>query len=222
MSTKKSGGLKSIFFAGLMAMLPLVITLYLLKVLYSIVVSNLTPIFNRISVAYNVALPESLTGITAILLFLIFLFVIGLLSKMFIGKWLLGFLDKLISGIPVAKSIYKAIRQLVDSFGSSAESFSKVVLVEFPHTNVYCVGLVVKDSQNVIEDVIGEPCYNTFVPTAPNPTSGFITVIPKRNCIDLPLSVEEGIKFIFSLGIINFDSRESAEKFINGEKTHSK
>jgi uncharacterized membrane protein len=141
---------------------------------------------------------------------------------MFIGKWLLGFLDKLISGIPVAKSIYKAIRQLVDSFGSSTENFSKVVLVEFPHTNIYCIGLVVKDAQTIIEDALGEPCYNTFVPTAPNPTSGFICVIPKKNCIDVSLTVEEGIKFIFSLGIINFNSRDEAENFINGEKTDGK
>ena len=200
---KKERPLRRIFITGIVAMLPLVVTIYILKFLYNLIVSNLKPLSNKLALAYNLDLPESLIGAATIVLFVLIVFLVGLLTRMYIGRLLISLMEKTVTSIPLANTIYSAIKQMIESFQSSTNNFEKVVLVNFPHKNIYCVGLVVRDSQKLLSDILGEPCYNVFVPTAPNPTSGFITVIPQSACKEMPITVEEGVKFIFSVGLIN-------------------
>ncbi|MDR2105441.1 MAG: DUF502 domain-containing protein [Deferribacteraceae bacterium] len=211
---KKKHPIRSIFITGLVAMLPLVLTLYLLKIIYSIIVSNLAPLFSKFAVLYKVKIPESLEGVVTIVLLVFFIFLVGLLTRLYIGKLLLKLLDKIVSTIPLANTIYTAVKQMIDSFGSSTSNFRKVVLLHALNANNYCIGFVVRDTQAAINAPIGEPAYNVFVPTAPNPTSGFIVIISKKECIDLSISVEEGVKFILSVGLLNFSTPEEAERKI--------
>jgi uncharacterized membrane protein len=139
---------------------------------------------------------------------------VGLLTRLYVGKLLLKLLDKIVSTIPLANTIYTAVKQMIESFGSSASNFRKVVLLHTLNADNYCIGFVVRDTQPSINAAVAEPAYNVFVPTAPNPTSGFIIIIPKRQCIDLPISVEEGVKFILSVGLLNFSAPEEAESKI--------
>jgi uncharacterized membrane protein len=153
----------------------------------------------------HLTLPEPLVGIFTVVVFLSILFTLGLLTRIYIGRFLIGLVDKTAANIPFVNTIYTGIKQMVDSIGSSGENFQKVVMIDFLGEGVKCIGFVVRDSQAAISEHIGEPCYNVFISTAPNPTSGFITVIPVSKCTDMPITVEEGIKFVISVGIMNFN-----------------
>ncbi|MDR2870348.1 MAG: DUF502 domain-containing protein [Deferribacteraceae bacterium] len=206
--SKKRNPIKQIFITGIVALLPLVVTFYILRFMYNLIVSNLTPLFNRIVAMYNIPLPESASGVVTIVLFLLIVFLVGILTRLYLGRLIISLIEKTVTNIPIANVIYSAIKQMIDSVQATSNNFEKVVLVEFPHDGIYCVGLVVRKSQKLMDMVVGEPCYNVFVPTAPNPTSGFITIIPVNNCKELPLTVEEGVKFIFSVGLINTPNLE--------------
>lgn len=207
LTKNKSGGkMKKIFITGFLAMLPLVITIYIIKILYGLIVRNLMPFFNKLAAAYKIDIPDSLMGVLTVILFVLLVFGVGILTRMYIGKILIGLLEKAVTNIPVVNTIYTAIKQMIDSFGSSSNNFEKVVLVDFPRAGIKCVGYVVRTSQPLFLSAIGEECYNVFVPTAPNPTSGFVTIVPVKDCIELPVSVEDGVKFVFSVGVINLPS----------------
>ena len=206
-----NGVIKRIFITGLVALLPLVVTIYILKFLYGLIVSNLMPFFIKVVGYYNVKVPEPLMGLLTVIMFLLITFLMGLLTRLYVGRFLLNILEKTITAIPLANTIYNAMKQMIDSFKSSNNNFQKVVLVNFPSDNAYCLGFLVKDSQPIISSTLGMPTCNVFVPTTPNPTSGFITIFPVDKCIELNVTVEEGIKFIFSVGVINFSSGEEAK-----------
>ena len=209
---KDKSSIKNIFFTGIVAMTPLVITFYILRLVYDLIVKNLTPLFTRISHIYKVSLPEQLTGLATVALFVLLVLIIGLLTRMYIGKLALTLIDRTATSIPVVSPIYSSIKQIIESFRSSSENFQKVVLVEFPRKGICSVGFVVRKTQNSLENVVGVPCYNIYIPTTPNPTSGFITIIPQADCRDVDITVEQGIKFILSVGIINYDNPETAKQ----------
>ncbi|MDR2883807.1 MAG: DUF502 domain-containing protein [Deferribacteraceae bacterium] len=196
--------IRNIFITGIVAILPLVVTFYILRFLYGLIVSNLTPLVEQVTGMAQVELPEPLVGIITVVVFLTFIFILGLLTRIYVGRLLIGLVDKTAANIPFVNTIYTAIKQMVDSIGSSGDNFQKVVMVNFLGTDTQCIGFVVRDSQVVLSRHIPEPCYNVFIPTAPNPTSGFITVIPVSKCTDVPISVEEGVKFVISVGLMNF------------------
>ncbi len=115
------------------------------------------------------------------------------------------------SSIPIARTIYYGTKQVIDSFKStSGSSFSKVVLVEFPRRDMWMIGFVVKDSQKTISNKLfgNRDAYNIFIPTAPNPTSGYISIVPKDEVKEINISVEEGIKFVLSIGLVNFNEKD--------------
>jgi uncharacterized membrane protein len=206
----KKHPIRNIFITGIVAMLPLILTVYLLKILYNLIVSNLTPLAAKITVLYKVNIPESLMGIMTVIIFVVFVFLIGLLTRVYIGKLLLSLLDKIVSSIPLANTIYTIVKQMLDSFGSSAGNFRKVVLVQA--CGHYCVGFVVRETQPLLNNYVAGPCYNIFVPTAPNPTTGFALIIPQSQCVDLPIGVDEGIKFVLSVGLLNFATPEEVKQ----------
>ncbi|MDR2400805.1 MAG: DUF502 domain-containing protein [Deferribacteraceae bacterium] len=211
---EKKHPIRNIFITGIVAILPLALTIYLLKLLYGIIASNLTPLSARFAVFFKVNVPEALMGIVTVVLFVVFIFLVGLLTRLYIGKLLLKLLDKIVSTIPLANTIYIAVKQMLDSFGSSTSNFRKVVMLHAVNSDNYCIGFVVRDTQEALMPTVEVPAYNVFVPTAPNPTSGFILIVPKVQCHDLPISVEEGVKFVLSVGLLNFSAPAEAEKKI--------
>lgn len=206
--------IRNIFIAGILSLLPFVITVYLLYFLYDIIISNAMPLVKQIARQYNFDFSEYVFQIVTLIIVIIIIFLIGILTKMYFGKILIKFLDNIIAKIPVARSIYNATKQVVDSFkNSTGSSFSKVVLVEFPRRDMWMIAFLVRDSLDFMENAsTKEESCNVFIPTAPNPTSGFVAVVPKKDIRELDISVEEGIKFVLSVGIINIKDPEEIKK----------
>jgi len=217
MKEKKDHFIRRIFITGIVAMLPLAVTVYVLKILYGLIVSSLMPFIAKIADMKNVEISESLLEIFTVIIFLLIIFLVGILTRLYVGKFFFNIMEKTIGSIPLANSIYNAIKQMIESFKSSSNSFQKVVLVNFPSDKAYCLGFVVKNSQPLIEKALGCESYNVFIPTAPNPTSGFVAVFPVDKCLELDATVEEGVKFILSAGIVNFKNDEEAKKLISAQ-----
>ena len=193
---KKSLALKlrNYFFTGVIVLIPIGFTLYLSKFLINfstrLIPSGLNP---------NTYLPYSIPGIE-IILTLIFITIVGGLSLSFLGKKFLQIIDDLFKRIPILRTIYSAIGQMMDSFRNQEGSKKSVVLVEYPRKGSWAVGFATKENTGEIKTKTNINLVNVFVPTTPNPTSGFLLMIPKEDLIYLDMSFEEASKFIVSAG----------------------
>jgi len=193
---KKSIALKlrNYFFTGVIVLVPIGFTLYLSKFLINfstkLVPSGLNP---------NTYLPYSIPGIE-IILTVIFITFVGGLSLSFLGKKFLQIVDDLFKRIPILRTIYSAIGQMTDSFRNQEGSKKSVVLVEYPRKGSWAVGFATKENTGEIKVKTNINLVNVFVPTTPNPTSGFLLMIPKEDLIYLDMTFEEASKFIVSAG----------------------
>ena len=193
---KKSFALKlrNYFFTGIIVLIPIGFTLYLSKFLINfstrLVPSGLNP---------NTYLPYSIPGIE-IILTIIFITVVGGLSLTFIGKKFLQIIDDLFKRMPILRTIYSAIGQMTDSFREQEGNKKSVVLVEYPRKGSWAVGFATKENTGEIKNKTNINLVNVFVPTTPNPTSGFLLMIPKDDLIYLDMTFEEASKFIVSAG----------------------
>lgn len=126
-----------------------------------------------------------------------------MLSKFFLGKWAMRAIEKFIEHVPVVKNIYKTIKQIVETFGQNhKEIFSKTVLIEYPQKDNYALAFLTSETEGEIQDRTGQTVVNVFVPTTPNPTSGFLLMIPKKKVTELDMSVADGMKLIISGGVV--------------------
>ena len=196
---KKSFALKlrNYFFTGVVVLIPIGFTLYLTKILIS-VSSKLIPS----EVNPNTYLHFSIPGLE-IILTIFFITIIGYLSLSFLGKKFLQVVDDLFKRIPILRTIYSAIGQMTDSFTQKKNSKKSVVLVEYPRKDTWAVGFATKDNKGEMKDKTNRNLVNVFVPTTPNPTSGFLLMFPKEDVIYLDISFEEASKFIVSAGTSN-------------------
>ena len=193
---KKSFALKlrNYFFTGVIVLIPIGFTLYLSKFLITfstkLVPSGLNP---------NTYLPYSIPGVE-IILTIIFITVVGGLSLSFLGKKFLQLIDDLFKRIPILRTIYSAIGQMTDSFRNQDGNKKSVVLLEYPRKGSWAVGFATKENTGEIKTKTNLNLVNVFVPTTPNPTSGFLLMIPKEDLIYLDMTFEEASKFIVSAG----------------------
>ena len=186
--------LRNYFFTGVVVLIPIGITLYLTKFIIQIS-SKLIPK----EINPNHYLPFSIPGLEIVLsIFLITL--IGGLSLSFLGKKILQLIDDLFKKIPFLRTIYTAIVQMTDSFTNKDSAKKSVVLVEYPRKGSWAVGFATKDNTGEISTKTKRQLINVFVPTTPNPTSGFLLMFPKEDVIHLDLTFEEASKFIVSAG----------------------
>lgn len=197
--------MKGVFIAGILTCLPLVVTVYIILFLYRLLTRDVIPIIHKIANKFGYSFEPYILEAAALAFVFIIIFTIGLIAKVYLGKKILLLVDKLVSHIPVARTIYSGTKQVIDSFSATTGSnFSKVVLVEFPRRDMWMIGFVVKDAVPFMAESCGfKEAYNVFVPTAPNPTSGFISIVDKKDIREVDLSVEDGIKFVFSVGLVN-------------------
>ena len=189
--------LRNYFFTGIVVLVPIGITLYLTKFFISIS-SKLIP--NEINP--NSYLPFSIPGLE-ILLSVIFITIIGGLSLSFIGRKILQLVNDLFKKIPILRTIYSAIGQMTETFAPKTKSKKSVVLIEYPRKGSWAVGFVTKENKGEISKKTNKNLVNVFVPTTPNPTSGFLLMFPKDEVIYLNMSFEEASKFIVSAGTSN-------------------
>ena len=196
---KKSffSSIRNNFIAGVVVLIPIGITLYLTIFLINISSKILPKEINP-----NYYLPYDIPGLE-ILISLLLITIIGWISLSFIGKRLFDLFESVLNKIPILRTIYSAVDQLIETFTTSSSNKKSVVLIEYPRKGVWAVGFATKDNTGEIKKKSGQELINVFVPTTPNPTSGFLIMFPKNEVIYLDLSFEEASKFIVSAGSIN-------------------
>ena len=187
------------FIAGIVVLIPIGITLYLtlfiIRISGNIVPKEINP---------NNYLPFNITCLEIfIALFVITL--IGWLSLSFIGKKFFEIFNNILKKIPILRTIYSAIGQMTESFTKSNDKQKSVVLLEYPRKGIWAVGFATKENTGIIKDKIKEEVINVFLPTTPNPTSGFLLMVPKKDLIYLDVSFEQASKFIVSAGTTNIN-----------------
>ena len=201
LNTKKSlfARIRNNFIAGIVVLIPIGITLYLtifiIKISGNIIPKEINP---------NSYLPFDIPGVE-ILIALFLITFIGWLSLSFIGKKFFEFFNNFLKKIPILRTIYSAIGQMTKTFTKSDDNEKSVVLLEYPRKGIWVVGFATKENQGVIKDKVNEDLVNVFVPTTPNPTSGFLLMLPKKDLIYLQVSFEQASKFIVSAGTTNID-----------------
>ena len=189
--------LRNYFFTGVIVLIPIGFTLYLSKFLI-----NLSTTLVPTGLNPNTYLSYSIPGIE-IVLTIIFITIIGGLSLSFIGKKFLQIIDDLFKRIPILRTIYSALGQMTDSFRNQETNKKSVVLIEYPRKGTWAVGFATKKNEGEIKDKTNRELINVFVPTTPNPTSGFLLMFPKEDLIYLDMTFEEASKFIVSAGTSN-------------------
>ena len=186
--------LRNYFITGMVVLVPIGITFYLIKFFISVspklIPRNINP---------NNYLPFSIPGLE-IFLSVIFITIIGGLSLSFIGKKILQLFNDLLKKIPILRTIYSAIGQMAATLAPKRKSKKSVVLVEYPRKGSWAVAFATKDNKGEISKKINKKLVNVFVPTTPNPTSGFLLMYPKDEIIYLDMNFEEASKFIISAG----------------------
>ena len=187
------------FIAGVVVLIPIGITLYLtlfiIRISSKVIPKEINP---------NNYLPFDIPGVE-ILIALIIITFIGWLSLSFLGKKFFELFNSVLKKIPILRTIYSAIGQMTESFTKTDNKQKSVVLLEYPRKGVWAVGFATKENEGLIKEKIKEDLINVFVPTTPNPTSGFLLLVPKKDLIFLDISFEQASKFIVSAGTTNIN-----------------
>ena len=187
------------FIAGVVVLIPIGITLYLtlfiIRISSKVIPNEINP---------NNYLPFDIPGVE-ILIALVIITFIGWLSLSFLGKKFFELFNSILKKIPILRTIYSAIGQMTESFTKTDNKQKSVVLLEYPRKGVWAVGFATRENEGLIKEKIKEDLINVFVPTTPNPTSGFLLLVPKKDLIFLDISFEQASKFIVSAGTTNIN-----------------
>ncbi len=186
--------------AGLLVWIPLGVTIFILRVLIGLMDRTLL----LIPLQYR---PEEWLGFTVpglgLILTLLVLLVTGLLAANIVGRSMVGLWESLLDRIPVVRSVYSAAKNFAEIvFSDSGQSFKKVLLIEYPRKGIYSLAFQTATNLGEVQGRTGEEMICTFVPTTPNPTSGYIIILPKKDIIELDMEIDEALKMIISLGVV--------------------
>ncbi|MEW6556558.1 MAG: DUF502 domain-containing protein [Elusimicrobiota bacterium] len=195
--------MKKYFLTGLVIILPFFLTLYIIWLVFKIVGRFFTPVFTNIFETFvPLKIPYfAITFISAIVtLFLIWL--IGLIASNFIGKKLFHQIESILLKIPMARGLYDAIKKLTKVFFVGTTTFQRVVLIEYPRKGIYSVAFITAEAMGEIQELTKEEVINVFIPSTPNPTTGYFLLVPKSDIIPLKMSVDDAMKLIISGGIV--------------------
>lgn len=188
------------FISGLLVWLPIWVTILALKFLVDILSNTLNLLPHRYQ-------PDALIGFhipgIGVIITLLVIFFTGLIVANFIGRQLVAMGDAFIARIPLVRSIYMGVKQVLHTlFTPGGQSFRKVLLVEYPRVGMWSLAFQTGDATPEVEQSQGEPMVSLFIPTTPNPTSGFLMMVPKKNVIEMQMTVEQALKFVISLGVV--------------------
>ena len=191
--------IRNYFIAGVVVLIPIGITIYLTMFLMSITSKIIPKEINP-----NHYLPYDVPGVEILIAIFLITF-IGWLSLSFLGKKLLNLFNNILQKIPILRTIYSAIGQMTETFTTTEKGKKNVVLVEYPRKGSWAVGFATRENSGEISVKTNRKLINVFIPTTPNPTSGFLLMFPKEDVIYLDLTFEEASKFIVSAGTSNPD-----------------
>jgi uncharacterized membrane protein len=186
--------------AGILVWLPIGVTIFLVRILIGLLDRTLVLIPQQ----YR---PEEILGFAipglGILLTIILLLITGVLAANIVGKSMVGLWESMAERIPVVRSVYSAAKNFAEIvFSDSSQSFKKVLLIEYPRKGLYSLAFQTSSELGEVQGRTGEAVVCTFVPTTPNPTSGFIIIVPRKDVIELDMDVDEALKMIISLGVV--------------------
>lgn len=208
---KLGGKLRAYFFTGILVTAPVMITFY---VAYKVIVF--------IDVSVNKILPpqfkpDNFMPITipglGIIILVVVLVLIGMFAAGFMGKFFLRLGEWIVYKMPVISSVYSVLKQVFETFLSNkSDAFKKVVLLEYPRKGIWILGFVSADTDGEVKNILKQPMVNVFIPTTPNPTSGFLIFVPKSDVVELEMRVEDGIKFVISGGIVSPENIKISRK----------
>ncbi len=196
---KKS--IRGVFLTGVVAVIPAGVTIY---VLY-LIIKLMNNLVRFVPARYHPdqLLPFHIPGL-GVIITLILIFTIGLVTRSYLGKKLALLGDRMVRQIPLVRGIYNALKQFVDAvFSDKGQSFKKAVLIEYPRKGLYSIAFVTGVSRGEVQAKTLQRCVNVFVPTTPNPTSGFYIMVPEGDMITLDMTVEEAFTLIISGGIVS-------------------
>jgi uncharacterized membrane protein len=198
--------LKNDLIAGLLVVIPLATTIWLTTTIALWAVTFLTRIPRQLNPLLDIDpllgnLFNLMIGLTAPLLFIL---LIGLMARNIVGRWLLDLGERILQGIPLAGAVYRTLKQLLETIlRDSKGRFRRVVLLEYPRPGLWAVAFVTGDAGAPLQEHLEEPMLSVFIPTTPNPTTGWYALVPEQEVIDLQLSVEDAFKILISGGIVS-------------------
>ena len=205
------GRIRTYFLAGILVTAPISITVYLTWVFLQFVDNKITPL---IPIEYNpnAYLPFSLPGL-GLIIAIAFFIVVGWFARNFMGRLLIRVSEYVVDRMPVIRTLYSAIKQIFETvMASQSQAFRDVVMLEYPRKGVYSIGFVTGTSRGEVQEATKKETINVFVPTTPNPTSGYLLFVPKAELIYLDMTVEEGVKLVVSAGIITPEMEKAKTK----------
>ena len=193
--------IRSYFLTGIIVTAPVGLTFYVAILFIGFIDGKVR---NNIPEKYHYdnLLPIEIPGIGLLFVFILLTF-IGFLTAGLIGRFIIKLGERIISRLPIIRSVYGALKQIFESvLASSSKSFREVVLIEYPRKGVWAIGFITGDTKGEVQNATKENMVNVFLPTTPNPTSGFLLFVPRKDVIILDMNVEEGIKMVISGGIV--------------------
>jgi uncharacterized membrane protein len=209
---KRFGGLRASFLTGLVVIAPVGLTVWLMWTLIGWVDGFVLPL---IPAQYQ---PEHYIGINlrgvGVIIFLIFTVLVGWVAKGLIGRSLILFAESLVNRMPVVRSIYSGVKQIAETvFAQSERSFEKACLVEYPRKGIWAIGFISTEARGEINQKARTDgaVLSVFVPTTPNPTSGFLLYFPREDVIELDMSIEDAAKLVISAGLVYPDQKKAEE-----------
>ena len=202
---------RAYLFTGILVTAPTFITVYLAWIFIGFVDSRVTPLIPEASNP-ETYLPFAIPGLGLVVL-IFFLMLIGALTAGFIGRFWIRFSEQLLNRMPVMRSVYTAVKQILETvLAQQSNAFRQAVLIEYPRRGAWAIGFITSRTEGEVQNITEEECINVFIPTTPNPTSGFLLFIPKQDIVHLNMSVEDAIKMVISGGIVTPPDKRSDEQ----------
>ncbi len=209
--------MRKYFITGLLILVPLAITAWVLHAVISTMDQSLLllPAEWRPEALIGFKIP----GLGAVLTILI-IFVTGLLTKNFIGNYVVAAWEALLNRIPIVNSIYSSVKQVSDTlFSSTGNAFSKAVLIQYPREGSWTIAFLTGKPSGDVAQHLGDDFISVYVPTTPNPTSGYFLMVPKKDAIELEMSVDTALKYVVSMGVVAPEVSEKLSDLSNPTKT---
>jgi len=207
---------RAYFLTGLLVLVPLAVTYFIIKLLFLSIDDILNDFVSRLLYRFGLEIGgRRIPGIGFITLILIITFT-GLFTRNYFGKKLVDLGDRLMQRIPLINRVYGATKQISQAFFSAKrEVFKKAVLFEYPRKGIYSIGFYTQDTRGSVQDALEDDVVSVFLPTTPNPTSGFLLFVKKAEMVELDLTIEEALKLVISGGAIVPDANKNPTRIQN-------
>jgi uncharacterized membrane protein len=201
--------IRNVFITGLLITLPIALTYFILQFLFKNL-DALSPVFTKVLIDFGAPIPEGYRiPALGLVITLLIVLIVGWFTTNFFGKRMIQLGEKIVGKIPFVRRIYKGSKQVVQSIAhADTRAFRKVVLIEFPRRGMLAIGFVTGEARGEVQEKTKKDVLNVFVPTMPNPTSGFLVFAPQEELTEIDMTIEDGVKYVVSGGIVTKEGLE--------------